>query len=156
MFLFSSFLSFEPEQSFWDRLTHMRARAHLTPYRPKLMQEEMKYHHLRGKHTSVHTHETCSLTDTHAYIYMYTSYFAPEKNALNSALQYRPNIKAHICLFSTSHTIFCVDAFLIMYPTLINLHKAFKIIDLIYFSILLYCQQYISKYLKIAQTQLQN
>lgn len=134
----------------------MRACTQLTPYRPKLMQEEMKYHHLRGKHTSVHTHETRSLTDTHAYICMYTSYFAPEKNALNSALQYCPNIKAHICLFSTNRTVFCEYVFLIMYPTLINLHKALKIINLIYFSTSLYCQQYISKYMKIAQTRLQN
>lgn len=90
--------------------THTHAHTHtpLTPYRAELMQEEMKYHYLRGKHTSVHTH-TKPLTHSHAKahthtyvrIYIYTSRcLPPQKSELGFAQEYCPNIKGHICLFS--------------------------------------------------------
>ena len=102
--------------------THTHTYTPLTPYRAELMQEEMKYHYLRGKHTSVHTHTNHSFTLTHprihVYIYIYTSCSPPQKNQLNSAQEYSPDIKDHICLFShqsntaVSHGLYACACFL--------------------------------------------
>lgn len=80
----------------------------LTPYRAELMQEEMKYHYLRDKHTSVHTH-TKPLTHSHAKAHTHTHTCAstytllavfPQKRELGFAQEYCPDIKGRICLFS--------------------------------------------------------
>jgi len=93
-FFFLSFLTLA--KIFGSSGTH----TPLTPYRAELMREEMKYHYLRGKHTSVHTRPNCSLTHLSARIYIciYTICFLSPKSVLNCS-QKLSYIKACICLF---------------------------------------------------------
>lgn len=90
----------------------------LTPYRAELMQEEMKYHYLRDKHTSVHTHtkpltHTLKHTHTHIPVHLHIHFSLSSPKNVNSVLLRNivPTSKAVFVYFHTNHTLLFPMAF---------------------------------------------
>lgn len=106
-----------------DLLTHKHLHTPLTPYRAELMQEEMKYHYLRGKHTSVHTHTNHSLTHAHTYTSTYTTFvFFPSKKFYSIPLRnIVPTSKTIFAYFHTNHTLLFPMAFVLVHVFLLRL-----------------------------------